>query len=172
MSVSKASLTNVLISGGTGFVGAAIARALVEKHPECALTIIDLNPPGPTHTVPNGVTFIRVDVTNADEVSQAIQQANPDLIIHTAGIVPALAERFARRQEKRVWKINVEGTRNMLEAAKQSGVKGFIYTSTCCVVTDNMDGPYININEEWPIPKTSLIYGESKVEFLLFLGAL
>ncbi|GES61423.1 NAD(P)-binding protein [Aspergillus terreus] len=162
MSISKASLTNVLISGGTGFVGAAIARALAEKHPECALTIIDLNPPGSNHVVPDGITFIQVDVTNADEVSQAVQQVKPDLVIHTAGIVPALAERFARRQEKRVWKINVEGTRNMLEAAKQSGVKGFVYTSTCCVVTDNMDSPYININEEWLIPQTSLIYGESK----------
>ncbi|KAL4891753.1 hypothetical protein BDV59DRAFT_63195 [Aspergillus ambiguus] len=162
MSAGKTPLTNVLISGGTGFVGAATVRALVENHPKCAVTVIDLNPPGPIHLLPDGIAFIRVDITDAGEVSKAIRQVKPDIIIHTAGIVPVLAERFGRRLEEHVWKINVEGTRNMLEAAKRSGTKGFIYTSTCCVVTDNMDTPYININEEWPIPKSSLIYGESK----------
>ncbi|KAF9893615.1 erg26, C-3 sterol dehydrogenase [Aspergillus nanangensis] len=155
-------LQNVLISGGTGFVGAAIARALAEKYPECAITIIDLKPPGTIHVVPHGVLFVCVDITNADEVSKAIQQVQPEIVIHTAGIVPVLSERFARRLERHVWAVNVEGTRNMLEAAKRSGVKGFIYTSTCCVVTDQMDVPYANIDENWPTQSSSLIYGESK----------
>ncbi|OGM43755.1 hypothetical protein ABOM_006844 [Aspergillus bombycis] len=157
-------MKKVLISGGTGFVGAAIARALAEKHPDCAITIIDIKPPGPVHTVPDGIEYIKVDVTIQEEVSKAIERARPDVIIHAAGIVPALSERFGRRLEGHVWKTNVRGTEQILQAAKQSGAKGFIYTSSCCVVTDQMGVPYHNIDEKWPTPSSSLIYGESKVD--------
>ncbi|KAL4804799.1 hypothetical protein BDV18DRAFT_27789 [Aspergillus unguis] len=156
-------LSSVVISGGSGFVGAAIARALAERHTECAITIIDLHPPGPTHAVPDGASFIKADITVPDQVAKALEATQPDVVIHTAGIVPALAERFGRRLEKQVWQINVEGTKNMLEAAKKSGSKAFIYTSTCCVVTDYLGMPWPNIDERWPTPLTgSLIYGESK----------
>ncbi|RHZ51474.1 uncharacterized protein CDV56_104485 [Aspergillus thermomutatus] len=163
MGEDTAVLKKVLISGGTGFVGAAIARAVSEKHPECAIVIIDLNQPGPTHAIPEDVLFIRVDITDSDEVCKVIQQEEPDIVIHTAGIVPVLSERFGRRLESQVRKINVDGTKNMLTAAKAAKARGFIYTSTCCVLTDDMCMPYANIDERWPIPHSSLIYGESKV---------
>lgn len=164
MAAETAIINSVVISGGSGFVGAAIARELAERHPECAITIIDLHPPGPMHVVPDRATFIKVDVTVPEQVTKALQQTRPDLVIHTAGIVPALAERFGRRLEQHVWRINLEGTRNMLVAAQQSGSKAFIYTSTCCVVTDYLGMPWPNIDERWPTPHTgSLIYGESKV---------
>ena len=51
----------------------------------------------------------------------------------------------------------------MLDAAKEANAEGFIYTSSCCVVVDCLGFPYHNIDEQWPIPAASLIYGESKV---------
>lgn len=152
-------------------MGAAIARAISSKHPACAITILDLNPPDPTtHKVPSSATFVKVDVTQAEEVVEAVGRVKPDVIIHTAGIVPVLAERFGRRLEQFVWKINVQGTKNLLAAARRAGVQAFVYTSTCCVVTDDMDAPYPNIDERWPTARSSLIYGESKVDicFLQF----
>ncbi|KAJ5137681.1 uncharacterized protein N7443_010028 [Penicillium atrosanguineum] len=152
----------VLISGGTGFVGSAIIRALAEKHPSCAITVIDRSPPRPQHDLPKQVECMQVDVTNAREVGKAFLTVNPDVAIHTAGIVPCLADRFGRRLERTVWKTNVEGTRNMLNAAAENGAEAFIFTSTCCVTTDDLRISYPNINERWPTSPASLIYGESK----------
>jgi sterol-4alpha-carboxylate 3-dehydrogenase (decarboxylating) len=153
----------VIVSGGTGFVGAAIARSLADKHPGCAIIILDLSPPRPQHALPDEVEFVQVDVASMAEVRKTLQTVKPDIVIHTAGIVPALADRFGRRLERDVWRTNVQGTKNMLGAAAECGVKAFIYTSSCCVTTDDMRFSYPNINEEWPTSPTSLIYGESKV---------
>lgn len=153
----------VLISGGTGFVGSAIVRALAQKHPGCAITIIDRSPPRPQHSLPEKITCMQVDVASADEVSKAFQAVKPDVVIHTAGIVPTLADRFSRKLEREAWEVNVGGTQNMLDAAATHNVEAFIYTSSCCVTTDDMRTPYPNINEQWPTSRTSLIYGESKV---------
>lgn len=144
-------------------MGSAIARAVAEQHPKCTITVLDRTPPNGTHELPDNVAFIQADITMPGIVYKALQQARPEIVIHTAGIVPVLSERFGRRLEQLVWKTNVEGTRNMLDAAREAGVKGFVYTSTCCVVTDDMSMPYENIDERWPIPQSSLIYGESKV---------
>lgn len=153
----------VLVSGGSGFVGSAIVRALTRKYPGCAVTTIDCSPPRPQHGLPEKITCMQVDVGSADEVNNAFQVVKPDVVIHTAGIVPALADRFSRKLERKVWEVNVGGTQNMLEAAATHGVEAFVYTSSCCVTTDDMRMPYPNINEQWPTSRTSLIYGESKV---------
>jgi sterol-4alpha-carboxylate 3-dehydrogenase (decarboxylating) len=156
-------LSNILITGGCGFVGSAIARAIAEKYPRCAITVIDIAPPGSVHKIPPQAEFVKVDVTSVVEVEKAIQRARPTTVIHTAGIVPVLAERFGRRMQSAVWKLNVDGTRIILEVSKRLGVKAFVFTSSCCVTVDDMRLSYRNIDEDWPTSQTSLIYGESKV---------
>lgn len=163
VAVNKPQLDHILVTGATGFVGSAIARAIAEQHPECRITVLDRNPPDSTHELPSEVAFIQGDITIPSELHSALEQAKPQVVVHTAGIVPVLSERFGRRIQQLVWETNVEGTKNMLDAAGQAGVKGFIYTSTCCVVIDDMSMPYRNIDERWPTPESSLIYGESKV---------
>ncbi|TEY87394.1 hypothetical protein BOTCAL_0003g00430 [Botryotinia calthae] len=65
--------------------------------------------------------------------------------------------------EERILNVNVEGTRNVLNAMRDSGVGVFIYTNSCCSVVDDWAHPYPNIDERWLTAKRPSIYGESKV---------
>lgn len=61
-------------------------------------------------------------------------------------------------------KVNVSGTQHVVNAARDHGCRALVFTSSCTVVTDDLNGRFPNIDERWPVSKTSSIYGESKVE--------
>lgn len=151
---------SVLITGGIGFVGSAIVDALHDKHPDWPLTVLDVGQPT---TARSHVRYLKGDITLPADVKEAIEEAKPVLMIHTAGLVPALAERYRRKNRDKVFRVNVEGTRNMLAAAKENSVKAFVWTGSCAAVTDDMEYQYPNVDERWPTSNHSLIYGESKV---------
>lgn len=150
----------VLVTGGIGFVGSHVASALQEQHPEWRLAILDLQLP----RVPRpNVSYEIGDVTETSSVDSTFEKVKPTVVVHTAGLVPALAKRYSREQQEQVYCINVEGTRNVLEAAKKHGTKAFVWTGSCTAVTDDMRREYRNIDECTPTSAKSLIYGETKV---------
>ena len=150
---------SILVTGGTGFLGSAIVDALQEKHPKWSITVFDLKPPTKDR---DGVRYLQGDITNTIDVRSAMKTANPTCIIHTAGVVPDLANRYGRKSSKEVYDINVGGTQIILASAKEFGTEAFVWTSSCCCVTDDMSYQYPNIDESWPTSSHSLIYGESK----------
>jgi nucleoside-diphosphate-sugar epimerase len=80
--------------------------------------------------------------------------AGCDCVVHLAALVDYLAPR------KRVFAVNVEGTRRVLDAAKRAGVKRFVFASSTSVYRSPR---YLPIDEKHPIAASNA-YGQSKAE--------
>lgn len=149
----------ILVTGGSGFVGSTIVQSLAQAHPEWRVSIVDLQQP-PASV--KHLDFYRTNVTDADGVLHAVQQARPNVIVHAAGIVPTGLNRYSRTGGKHVFELNVGGTGNILSAAKSCNVQALVLTSSSQVIADDLWHEYPNMNENVPVPASSLVYGESK----------
>jgi len=172
MEKSKVDLNgqHILITGGTGFFGAHIVTALLQQHAEVKLSVLDITKPSDWRPPREDIVFYQADVTRSEELLNAISEARPTVVIHSAGIVPTGSDRYSDRLRSRVFSVNVEGTKNVLNAAKAAKVRAVVYTSSIAVITDDNVTDYPNFDESMPIGSAYLIYGASKTlaESLVF----
>jgi len=100
-----------------------------------------------------GATPVRCSLT--DVAAEHLQGC--DLVVHTAAFV----EEWGTREQ--FWSINVEGTRRMLDAAKQAGVGRFIHIGTEAVLFDGHD--LVGVDETHAYPEHHrFLYSETKAE--------
>jgi len=153
----------VLVTG-VGFLGRSLMLAIRDKHPNWQIDALDIRSPDePLKQKIN--TFTQADIKSEESVQAAFTGYHPDLVVHTAGVVPSRQSRYSTRPEdwERVKAVNYNGTVNILHAATASGCKRFIYTSSITVVIDDLDHDYHNMNEETaPKNLATLHYGRSK----------
>ncbi|KAJ9669332.1 erg26, C-3 sterol dehydrogenase [Coniosporium apollinis] len=142
LAFSNDSLGHVLITGGCGFLGHHIVNILLERHPSTRITVLDLRTNVNRNLSPQ-VTYYDGDLTDSDFVNELFERLRPDVVIHTAS-----PHAFAAREV--LWKVNVEGTKVLLEAAQKSGVKAFVHTSSASVIMDR-SMKIINADERWPV---------------------
>ena len=143
-------MTVSLVTGGCGFVGAAIARALKARGDE--VIVLDLVPECPVE----GVDYRRVDITDQAAVTEACRGV--DTVIHNASIVHT-----KQNKQDVIWAVNLGGTENMLEAARANNVPRFIYISSGSVVYEGKD--IENGDESLPYSSISQApYADSKIE--------
>ncbi len=115
----------IFITGATGYIGNAIAmKAAIDGWTVHALARNLQSPHLPVH--PN-IHCFNGDINSPETLTQAIEGC--DAVIHTAGLT-----RLHSKDVDAFYKINVEGTRNVLEAALAAGVKRFVFTSSCAVL--------------------------------------
>jgi uncharacterized protein YbjT (DUF2867 family) len=103
----------VAITGGTGFVGRHLARALVERGHEVVLIARGLDRRDPSaYQIPN-TRFFTADLSSVDDLVRAFGACGA--VAHCAGINREIGTQTYDR-------IHVEGTRNVVEAARRAGV--------------------------------------------------
>ncbi|KAK4635251.1 Sterol-4-alpha-carboxylate 3-dehydrogenase, decarboxylating [Fulvia fulva] len=152
------SLGNVLVTGGSGFLGNHIVTLLASRKACAKLTVLDLK--APLNPVP-GVNYEQGDLTDYDSMLKFFGKHNFDGVIHTASPVMT-----ASKNRDLTYKVNVEGTKTMVRAAQETGVKTFVYTSSASVIHDTQSD-LVNANETYP-----LIMGKEQPEYYTTTKAL
>ncbi len=123
----------VVVTGGAGFIGGHMVRHYLTLSAD-VLALDDLSS-GRRVSVPADAKFARVDVAQA-EVIERIVQFRPDLIIHAAAQVSV--PRSLQEPERDRW-VNVEGTSNIVEAARRGGGR-VVFLSSGGAIYGNADG--------------------------------
>jgi len=117
----------ILVTGATGHLGSNIVHYLVDKQGVKPKDIKIFNPKGtPKENLAGiqGLDFLDGDIMDYSSVKAAVEDRQ--LIWHVAG--NTTFDPYKRRGQ---WLVNVEGTRNVLDAAKDAGkVEKIVYTST------------------------------------------
>ena len=146
---------NILVTGGAGFIGSHIAEKLVEIGAK--VKVLDNFFAGKLENL-NGfrdkVELIEGDITDLSLVYKAMEGI--DYVSHQAALRSAPKSVNLPLSYTRV---NVEGTINILIAAKERGVKRVVYASSSSVYGDNLQLP--QREEDFPSPLTP--YATSKL---------
>lgn len=119
-----------VVTGGKGHVGFALVRELADRGEKIRLLLRSDSP------VFDGIECEKVmgDICDYDILEKAFEGA--ETVYHVAGVVD-----ISGTKDKQVWAVNVEGTKNVVEACKKTGVKNLIYVSSvdAVYVDDSMD---------------------------------
>ncbi|BDA79727.1 hypothetical protein LPTSP3_g26570 [Leptospira kobayashii] len=135
----------ILVTGGTGLVGSRLLRHMADSGTACRALIRS------DKKLPTGVEAIEGDILDPDSLVGAMK--NVSAIVHLAAV-------FRTHDEDLIWKVNLEGTRNLIAAAKTyaPGAR-FIMASTSNVYS--ADNPHPGREDDLVTPKHA--YPASKI---------
>lgn len=157
----------ILVTGGAGYVGYSVVKALVRKYPEAKIIIHDNLSKSKLENItplvnlfPNNILMIpweNADIRDYEKFENVIIDHKPDIVIHLAAIVDAFStNREGKDLECTI--VNQTSAIRIAEISKKHGVKTFIYQSTVSMYSRGED-----IKEDAPKEPLST-YGISKYE--------
>ena len=145
----------ILITGGAGFIGSQVARAYLQAGHE--VIVVDDFSQGKRERIPAGIRLYEADICDQDRLAAIFAHERPSVVNHHAALVSV---RESYEQPEPYWRVNLQGTENVLEAARKAGIGKFIYASS--------GGAIYGETQVLPIPESAPAnpispYGESKL---------
>ncbi len=145
---------NILITGGAGYIGSHTAEILIKNKKK--VFIVDDLSTGYKKLILKKTKFYKTSILNKKKLKRIIVKNNIDSIIHLAAV---LSVGESEKKPKKYNKINVEGTKNLLESIKNTKVKNLIFSSTCAVYKDG----FTKVTEKTKLVPSS-VYGDTKLK--------
>ncbi|RXK51985.1 complex I NDUFA9 subunit family protein [Halorientalis pallida] len=159
---------NVLVVGGSGFIGTNLSRELNERGHD--VTVLSRDPEG--EGLPAGVDAVSGDVTAYDSIEGAFE--GMDAVVYLVALSPLFKPKGGNEKH---FEIHTEGTRHVVQAAEEHGVDRFVHMSA---LGADPDGPTAYIQAkgqaedivtgselDWVIFRPSVVFGEGG-EFVSF----
>jgi UDP-glucose 4-epimerase len=146
-------MMNILVTGGAGYIGSAIAQALINaKH---SITVYDSLITGHRGAVPENVLFVQADLSDSHILVKTLTDQKFDGVIHCAASIEAGE---SMKDPGRFYNNNLTNSLALIETAIRAGVKRFVLSSTAAVYQSS-DEP---LTEESPLGPTN-VYGHTKL---------
>ncbi|ELZ98537.1 NAD-dependent epimerase/dehydratase family protein [Haloferax sulfurifontis] len=140
----------VLVTGGAGLVGSHLAARLSEDN---HVVVADDLSKGVREQVPDGVEFVQADMTDADDVAEAVTE-DLDIVFHFAAYTDT-----NYGNPRQLFEENTEMTYNVLERMQEVGVSNVAFTSSSTIYGE---APRPTPEDYAPLEPIS-IYGSSKL---------
>ncbi|MBT4652023.1 MAG: NAD-dependent epimerase/dehydratase family protein [Candidatus Pacebacteria bacterium] len=151
----------ILITGGAGFIASHVADAYVANGHE--VVIVDNLSTGKTKFVPEKAKFIEADITDKETIQRIIREEKPEVINHHAAHIQV---GYSVENPQFDAENNIIGILNIMEAAKDIGVKKVIMAATGGAMYGNKQTPFDETMKEQPLSP----YGISKRAGELYLN--
>lgn len=141
----------ILVTGGAGLLGTTLIELLLQRG-EKVKAIYNKTP----LKIQNRLfTAQQCDLLDVNMLAEAMEGI--DTIYHCAGLVS-----FSPKDEHNLYKVNVEGTANLVNAAINAGVKKLVHVSSVAALGRIRPGQTINENMQWTPETSNSKYGQSK----------
>jgi threonine 3-dehydrogenase len=140
----------ILVTGAGGQVGTDLLPMLAARgHEPAGFDLADAPP------ALRGLPWWKGDVSVREEVFDVVRAARADAVWHLAAVLSATGEKAPFR----AWRVNLDGTRHVLEAARTFGVPQVLFTSTIAAFGPGLEEPVGNDVSMRP----TTVYGVTKV---------
>ena len=146
----------ILVTGGTGFLGAYVIRELLDKGYAVRAIRRGNTLPAfiPAHRLQQA-QWIAGDVLDVSGLEEAMEGV--DGVIHTAAMVS-----FSGRDRSELFRVNVEGTANVVNAALTQNVRRFVHVSSVAALGRSGQGETVTEKKSWEESKYNTSYAISK----------
>jgi dihydroflavonol-4-reductase len=142
----------ILVTGGAGLLGTSLIKQLLQQEKTVKAIY---------HTTPlsrfteNNFQSVHCDLLDVYELEEVMKGV--DEIYHCAGLVS-----FSPKDERQLYKVNVEATANLVNAAVNAGVRKIVHVSSVAALGRIRPGQMINESMNWTEETSNSKYGHSK----------
>lgn len=145
----------VFITGATGLVGSFICRRLLKNGHEIRAVKRTSSRMSLLEDIESRIEWVVGDMTDTEFLEEAL--SGMDAVIHAAAIVS-----FDKRWEDRMYKTNVLGTADLINACLNSKVSKFLHVSSVAAIGRKPGAKYLSEKDRWEGTEFDSIYARSK----------
>jgi dihydroflavonol-4-reductase len=144
-----------LVTGASGLVGVYLIRELLKRKEQVTALYRTSIPSALTSAEQAEVNWVQGDILDVVFLTEVMEGC--DKVYHCAGLVS-----FSPRKVKTLFKINVDGTANVVNACLSAGIKKLIHVSSVASLGRKRNGQTVTENVKWDENANPSVYGKTK----------